>query len=689
MRRWVSGFGCVGIAVLALSAASFAWAQEAPAPRRMPREPVAQQVIAGSRTPVPPSRNLAGAATIIDTERLRIGDIEMRLFGVVPPSLSASFGPQARAVLDTLNAAGAVTCTIRDRDRDGRFLATCLNANKLDLAIELLRRGLAVTARGSLRPTELAAPYLAAEQAAQAQKLGLWSITVPAAASESSIHDLAQQQAQQQAKDAAAKEAAAKADASSAPTQAAKQDAPLAQEALASVAVPAVALKADAAPSKTPVPAQKPDLLPQPVSGPTVDEVQAALVVNDGTAAEDAPREAPGADFFERYQILLSGVLMLFTALAVALTILLQRRAERREELRSIAAAIRGELMAARAVCLARLQSPANGADDKNAAQGLPWPKIRILVFQAYVGRIGKLGAELARQVASIYGLASDYAAYYATTAAPDARLEPVSKRQALQALINHIDEVLPSLAVLEKRKTFFRGKKGSFFTKLAAGPKRPARFLRPAQQAQPMIQNLTSLPPSAAPLAPPADLRDAFKEGGLAKNNRPQKQNAQTAQPVRRESAPVFVEMPKPESVEPSPSETEGAPKAESSEEPPAEASQRFSSDAFAPLVDTREDQATVAMDRGDRSTAFFTSYAQATAQPSPPPMAPGALWGMLRKFASEHIERSKPVADSDSVPDYTNLTEAEMEALAYGTEPLDELPPPAPVTQMRRTRR
>jgi hypothetical protein len=59
---------------------------------------------------------------------------------------------------------------------------------------------------------------------------------------------------------------------------------------------------------------------------------------------------------------------------------------------------------------------------------------------------------------------------------------------------------------------------------------------------------------------------------------------------------------------------------------------------------------------------------------QPSQQPEAPAALWGLLRKFASEHLERAKQTAE-DYIPDYSNMTEAEMEALAYGSDPLDDM--------------
>ena len=123
-----------------------------------------------------------------------------------------------------------------------------------------------------------------------------------------------------------------------------------------------------------------------------------------------------------------------------------ERRRDRRDEMKAIAAALRGELLAARAVCQARLKTWAE-SESKSAA----WPRIRSTLYQAYVGRIGSLGAMLARQIASIYGQAVDYAAYYNSASSEGLRPEGVSKRQALQTLVQHIEEVLPKLAAIEQ----------------------------------------------------------------------------------------------------------------------------------------------------------------------------------------------------------------------------------------------
>ncbi len=361
-----------------------ALAQEAPVPHKSPRTPVNRESLA-ERAAAPTSREVQGQITILDTEKLHIGDFDIRLFGIVPPQLSASFGPQARAALDELTARQNVTCLIRDRDREGRFLATCHNAANNDLAVEILRRGLAVVARGSVSSTDLAPAYLAAEQAAQIQKLGLWSNLPPAPA----------------------------------PMPVAEAPKP-----------PVVA-----AVTPTPTVVEKPVTVSVKTDTKPAHNVEVAV---PETRDEVVPSASPS--FMARYQLLITGMLMLATALGMLGAIAIQRRIDRRTEMRAIAAALRGELMAARAVCMGRLKL----AGDKD----ISWPRIRSTLYQAYVGRLGWLGAELARWVASIYGQASDYASYYGDS--DDARNSTMPKRQALQTLIRHIDEVLPRLALIE-----------------------------------------------------------------------------------------------------------------------------------------------------------------------------------------------------------------------------------------------
>ncbi len=388
------------LAVLISSAvAAPAFAQQlAPTPRAAPRTPVNRETVMERRAA---SHDVAGQALILDGERLRIDDTELRLFGVVPPQLSASFGPQARAALDGLIGGGqSISCHIRDRDHDGRLLANCRAANGADPALELLRRGLAVAARGSLADTDLAAPYVAAEQAAQNDKIGLWSVT------------------------------------------------------LAAPSINAVAVAQPAAPKVETPKAEVPKV---EVVAPKTSEVQAktssAIMVPVKQAVAEVAKDetrstTDNSTWFARYQILIAGFLMLATALSILAALAISRRREKREEMQALAAALRGELMAARAVCQTRAKSIMTAEDDRTAT----WPRIRTTLYQAYVGKIGWLGAELARQVASIYGQASDYASYYGNAA--DAGMNATSstpKRQALLALAGHIDDVLPRLAGIEQ----------------------------------------------------------------------------------------------------------------------------------------------------------------------------------------------------------------------------------------------
>ena len=135
---------------------------------------------------------------------------------------------------------------------------------------------------------------------------------------------------------------------------------------------------------------------------------------------------------------------MLATALCIASALESQRLRDKRDEIKALAAALRGELMAARGVCFGRAKSITSDSADRTAI----WPRIRSTLYQAYVGRLGFLGAELARQVASVYGQSSDYAALYNPVSGT---FLEVTKRQALETLVKRIDEVLPKLAEIEK----------------------------------------------------------------------------------------------------------------------------------------------------------------------------------------------------------------------------------------------
>lgn len=392
-------------------------AQEAPAPHRSPRTPVNRQVLSSPKPSLVPESTVQGQATVIDAEKLRIGDIDIRLFGIVPPQLSASFGPQARAALDKLVTGQPISCIVRDRDQAGRYLATCRTANNTDIAMELLRRGFAVTARGSLASTELMLPYMSAEQSAQSQKQGLWSGVVPPAPV-----------------------------VIPAPVAAAPAQLPVTQ----TVATQTASVMPPPAPPVAEL--KKEEIKKEEPAKIAAAENKVAAVAPPLSASSLAPpaeemavAETSSQGFFARYQILFTGLIMLATAFGFMGILSSQRRQEKRDEMKAIAAAFRGELTAARGVCQSRLKAITSEAEDK-AAQ---WPRIRTILYQAYVSRLGWLGADLAHQIASIYGQASDYASYYSTDA--EQKTDPTPKKQALQNLVNHIEEVLPRLMQIEQ----------------------------------------------------------------------------------------------------------------------------------------------------------------------------------------------------------------------------------------------
>lgn len=616
------GLTCLACLLLA----DGAWAQLAPAPQKAPRTPVKKEVLSGSKAPLPASRTIEGPATILDSERLKIDDVEVRLFGVVPPQLSASFGPQARHVVDAL-AQGDVTCRIRDRDRDGRFLASCRNSDDADFGIELLRRGLAVTARGSLRPTELARPYIAAEEAAKSQRLGLWSVALPKAASEQAIREAAQKseedkkekaKAQEPVKEEPVKEAAK---ASPPPVQ----ETPAVQEPVSSAASSTSAPVAALASTPAASVAESKEKLGDPSLGPSAEDIQKLL------NPPAIPVETAEKGLLEKYQLLFVGFLALATALVWAGTTALFRSKEKRDELRAIAAALRGEMMAARAICLARLSKIANDKDEK----GTSWPRLRSLVFQAYVGQLGRLGADLSRQIASIYGQASDYASYYVGA---EAKPEAASKQQSLQTLVQHIEEVVPRLSEIEEKGRILspssnqplpasllaRVVRPASLTPLSptdGGPGRPESLPAPDKEE-------SAAPKSADAGSPPEEIRAASPKPEQKPTEKPVEKNAEAAKlkPAARKTIPQQH-------------------KAAATAKPKPQTHRAYPTNRFEETTDLLVD----IIKKIDIKTSVQAHV------------------GRLKTLAAGGWQKLGPQPYEDVIPDYANLTEEEIEALSY----------------------
>ena len=292
---------------------------------------------------------------------LRIGETDMRLFGVVPPQLAASFGPQARAALDSLTAGQDITCQIRDRDHEGDCWPAARTRPGSDLVLELLKRGLAVSARGSSPPRRLRQPTLPRNRRRRPKTRSVVDRSSCGSVSCSIGGSAAVPQGR-----------------------------------FSRPAIPAPEPRKRT--TKLPPSPTKPHQLPRQTKDNQA-KIAADLIDARRQANDERWQPAPQG-FFARYQILISGVLMLATALGICAALWTQKRRDRQDEIRSIAAALRGELMAARAVCHGRLKIMAEHAGETS----LSWPRLRSTLYQAYVGRLGMLGADVARQVAAIYG---------------------------------------------------------------------------------------------------------------------------------------------------------------------------------------------------------------------------------------------------------------------------------------------
>jgi endonuclease YncB( thermonuclease family) len=351
-------------------------AETMPPPQKAPRTPVAIEKLKGPDD----NHSFTGTAFAIDGERMRLGDREIRLFGIVAPSLSSIMGPTARQALDQLLTGKTVSCQTRDRDREGRPLVQCTTDTTPDLALALVKDGYAVVARGSLAATDLAVPYDQAEKEASGSHKGMWGPLVGGASHPGGT--------------AVAEPAAKPAPAQAAPAQAAPAT-PTSSSAPVAAATPSV-VAPSAAPSLAP---SLPPIFTQPA----------------------VPPAESGAGWVERYQNLLAGLLALLAALLLfratirsQTTALMQVTLDKMETRKSVAAALRGELMAARSLCRTRADALTAAGQPGGLKPPPPlWPRIRTLVFQAYVGQIGLLGADLARQIASLYGQLSDHGALH------------------------------------------------------------------------------------------------------------------------------------------------------------------------------------------------------------------------------------------------------------------------------------
>lgn len=162
-------------AALCLASGS-ALAQSTDVPPAPPAVPVGEV----TEEPISPAagQTIEGTATVIDGDELRVGDSQVRLFGIAAPDISSNLGPDARLYLDGLAGGQRVVCTEVDRNVEEQSIAIC-TIGGTDLATEMLAQGLAAVYRIGAPPTpeerERAARYDTEEADARERKLGMWA----------------------------------------------------------------------------------------------------------------------------------------------------------------------------------------------------------------------------------------------------------------------------------------------------------------------------------------------------------------------------------------------------------------------------------------------------------------------------------------------------------------------------------
>lgn len=118
-------------------------------------------------------KKIVGIAHVQDGDSLRVGNFEVRLFGVDAFELNQKCGKMAcgRAAhrfMQEQVERKTVICTVRDRDKYGRYVAICKKQNGQDLGAMLVRHGLGVAYRS------FSNDYIEEERAAKAEKAGAW-----------------------------------------------------------------------------------------------------------------------------------------------------------------------------------------------------------------------------------------------------------------------------------------------------------------------------------------------------------------------------------------------------------------------------------------------------------------------------------------------------------------------------------
>lgn len=397
-----------------------------PPPSRAPRTPVERQRLPEPEIPA----ELAGGAVAIDGQTLRLKggsrDLTVRLAGVTAPPISSTEGVAARSALDMILREQTINCTRRDRDSEGRAVMSCTYNGGRDVAQALLATGTVLFSRGTNVPAELATVYRGAEEIAQSRHTGLWSRPI-ASSQPSSLQPLA------------ATPVAA--------TTNVPASAPVVHTAPVQVAAPVAAapVAVTAAQPSIPVismggaPASAPVATPAPVATRTVEAAPSFVVTN-----EEPMVSSTTVRFLQAMGLM--GFLFGMLAWLDARHLRRSRYAHELEiqsERTVVAAALAGELAAARDICESRAAQIAASP----AGTPIKWPRLRTYIYQAHVEHIGLLGPTLARQIASIYGQMADYSG---KADGSESGMAPAAMARTLARLCGYIEITMEGLTEVE-----------------------------------------------------------------------------------------------------------------------------------------------------------------------------------------------------------------------------------------------
>lgn len=87
---------------------------------------------------------LTGAAYVVDGDTIKIGNRQIRLFGIDAPEMSHPYGKKAKWAMHALCKGQIVRAEVKETDAHGRTVAQCYLPDGRDLSAELVKQGLAI-----------------------------------------------------------------------------------------------------------------------------------------------------------------------------------------------------------------------------------------------------------------------------------------------------------------------------------------------------------------------------------------------------------------------------------------------------------------------------------------------------------------------------------------------------------------